>query len=136
MVGKKDIKEILKTHKINGKGHIIWVAFVNSGHVAVVGAGTDIGFFKNKKRGTWRILSKLDVDWYEDKVIIVPVRGLDNKSNGLINVKNVLKCRNGVEHCIGEYLIEKKDSILNYYSHKNYLERYWNECKKRNYEKE
>lgn len=126
---------IRKKCKIEEKGHIIWVAFVNTGHVAVVGAGTDISFSKNKKRGAWRVLCELDVEWYEEKVIIVPVRKLDNKSNGLKNVNNVLNCRNGVEHCIGEYLIEKKVSILNYYSHKNYSDRYWNECEQRKYKK-
>ena len=129
-----DYKKIMDTYKTNGEGHIVWVQFVNSGHVAVVGAGKDIGFPKNEIKGTWSILSKLsDVEWDTKNLIIVPVKGLDNKSNGLKNVKNILKCRNGVEHCIGEYLIEKKVPILNYYSHKNYSVKFWEKCEERNY---
>ena len=127
-------KDIMDTYGTNGEGHVIWVEFVKSGHVAVVGAGKDIGFPRNEKKGTWCILSKLlNVDWDVTKVIIVPVRGLNQESYGIKNVDNLLKCRNGIEHYIGEYLINSGVPVLNFYQHKNYSERYWNACKKRNY---
>ena len=84
--------------------------------VAVVGAGKDIGF---PEKGTIGILKsfadKGKVEWYKSKVIIIPKRGLDKESNGIKNVDNIFKCRNGVEHCIGEYLIENSVPILNYH---------------------
>ncbi len=129
-------KEINEKYETNAEGHIIWIQFVKSGHVAVVGAGKDIGFPKNKKSGTWSILSKLsNVEWNKEKVIIIAIRGLDKESVGLKNVDNLLKCRNGVEQCIGEYLIKNNIPILNYYQHRNYSEKYWNNCVQNNYQK-
>ena len=129
-----NFEDIMTYYNTNGEGHIIWIEFVKSGHVAVVGAGKDIGFPQNRNKGTWSILSKLsNVEWDKTKVIIIPIRGLDKRSFGLKNVDNLLKCRNGVEHCIGEYLIKNNVPILNYYQHRNYSEKYWNECEKNNY---
>ena len=55
-----------------------------------------------------------NIEWDASKVIIIPIRGLDVSCVGIKNVDNVLKCRNGVEHCIGQYLIENSIPILNY----------------------
>lgn len=133
LLEKIDYKKISETYGTNGEGHIIWVQFVISGHVAVVGAGKDIGFPKNENRGTWMILSKLsNVEWDRTEVVIIPIRELDMNSYGLKYIhkhgNNILKCRNGVEHCIGEYLIEKGVPILNYYQHRNYSEAFWQKC--------
>ena len=135
---KIDYEQISKDHGTNGTGHIIWLQFSNSGHVAVVGAGKDIGFSRNENKGTWSILSKIPhVEWNKEEVIIIPVRGLDKDSYGLKNVhkhgNNILRCRNGVEHCIGEYLINKGVPILNYYQHWNYSKEFWKRCEDRNY---
>lgn len=125
--------DICNKNKTNGEGHIIWVQFVKGGHVAVVGAGKDIGFPKGK-RGTWSIIKDVDgVQWETSEVIIVPIRGLDAGSVGIKNVDNVLKCRNGVEHCIGDYLIDNGVPILNFYQHKNYSDDFWLKCKKQCY---
>lgn len=126
-------KEIMEKYETNAEAHIIWVQFVKCGHVAVVGAGKDIGFPQSGKLGTGFILSGLHcVEWDKTKVIIIPVKGLDEK-NGIKNVDNILKCRNGVEHCIGEYLIKNNVPILNFYQHRNYSECYWGKCEKQNY---
>lgn len=137
---KIDYEQISKKYGTNGEGHIIWVQFASSGHVAVVGAGKDIGFPKNENKGTWSILSKISsVEWDRSEVIIIPVRELDKDSYGLKNIhkhgNNILKCRNGVEHCIGEYLIKKDVPILNYYQHRNYSERFWQKYEEGNYVK-
>lgn len=127
------ITEITKNSKINDKKHIIWITFVESGHVALVGAGNDIGFLTNKNYGTWRFLDHLNVKWDKSKVIVIPIRGLDIKSTGYKNVENILKCRNGVEHCIGKYLVDENVPILNYYQHNNYCDEFWEKCEKNNY---
>ncbi len=138
-------KGIGKDYGTNGEGHIIWIEFVKKRdvagkddkrkYVAVVGAGKDIGFPQKGATGTGFIFSKLlDIEWDKTQVIIIPVKDLDGESYGLKNVDNILKCRNGVEHCIGEYLIKEGVPILNYYQHKNYSEKFWNECEKDNYQ--
>lgn len=135
---KINYEQISEKYETNGAGHIIWVQFVISGHVAVVGAGKDIGFPKNENNGTWSILSKLpNVEWDRSEVIIIPVRELDQHSYGLKNIhkhrNNILKCRNGVEHYIGECLIKKDVPVLNYYQHRNYSESFWQKCEEGNY---
>ncbi|MCE3020141.1 hypothetical protein LW893_04210 [Parvimonas micra] len=129
----KITKEITKNSKINDEKHIIWIKFLKSGHIALVGAGIDIGFSTNKNYGTWRFLDHLNNEWDKSKVIVIPVRGLDIKSTGYKNVKNILKCRNGVEHCIGKYLVDENVPILNYYQHNNYCDEFWEKCEKNNY---
>ena len=129
-----DYETIMNNNQTNGEGHIIWIEFVNKGHVAVVGAGKDIGFPINKNSATAFLLSKFeDIDWDKESLIIVPIRNLDKRSYGIKYVENILQCRNGVEHYIGEYLIEHGVPILNYFSHKNYSDKFWERCKKNNY---
>ena len=139
---KINYEEIRTKYDTNGAGHLIWIQFTQSGHVAVVGAGKDIGFPKNPSRGTALILSKIkeekpEAEWDTNKVILIPIKGLDRESYGLKNIhkhgNNVLKCRNGVEHCIGEYLIKKGVPVLNLYQHKNYSDKFWGNCEKNNY---
>ena len=127
-------EKIYYEYNLAAKGHIIWVTFTNSGHIAVVGAGTDINFSKSRRCGTWWIIDQLNknIDWYKEKVIVMPIEGLD-KSNGLKNVDNVLKCRNGVEHYVGECLISFNIPILNYFSHRNYSENFWLARKQNDY---
>lgn len=127
-------EEIKNKYNTKAKEHIIFIQFVKTGHIAVVGAGMDIGFLRNENYGTWRVIRELPrIEWDDEEVIIVPVKGLDTKSVGIKNVDNILHCRNGVEQCIGEYLIEKNIPILNYYQHWNYSESYWKKCKNNNY---
>lgn len=129
-------EDIMKEYKTNNSGHIVWVLFTNTGHVAVVGAGKDLRFSHNKNSGTWKILNELkeknkDLEWNKSEVILIPIRGL--KSIGKKSLDNILLCRNGVEQLIGDCLIENNIPILNYYSHKNYCSSYWETCKKNNY---
>lgn len=136
----KNAEEIKEIHNKNKLGHIVWIEFVaDSFHVAVVGAGKDIGFPHNQSVGTWKILSQIkngekSVEWDMSEVIVAVIEGLDTGGFGIKNVNNILKCRNGVEHCIGEYLIEKNVPVINFYSHKNYSEIFWKKCELNNYE--
>jgi len=127
-----DYKEIMSDYGTNAETHLIWIQFTNSGHVAVVGGGKDISY--SKKRGTGRIIDSLEgIDWCTTHLIIVPIKNLNTKSNGIKCVDNVLRCRNGVEHFIGEYLIKESVPILNFYSHKNYSKEFWEICENNNY---
>lgn len=124
-------------YQTNAIGHIIWLQFTKQGHIAVVGAGKDIGFPVNAKSGTSYILKKVNLEWDKSNIIIIAIKNLDNKSVGLKNIKtfnnNVLKCRNGVEHYIGDYLITQNIPIINFYQHKNYSKHFWEHCVKHNY---
>jgi len=142
-IRKINYKEISRAYGTNDEGHIIWIAFVDKeyssgrkqSYVAVVGAGKDIGFSQNERRGTWRVLCHLGVKWNKTQVIIIPIRGL--KSIGIkregMKICNILECRNGVEHFIGEYLTGKGVPILNLYQHINYSKNYWDECKRNDF---
>ena len=142
-ISQINYKKISCDYGTNDDRHIIWITFVDKelsdgrkrNYAAVVGAGKDIGFSQNKKIGTWKILHNLGVKWDKSKVIILPIRGL--KSIGLkrdgIKINNILECRNGVEHFIGEYLVEKGVPIINLYQHVNYSKEYWDICKRNNF---
>lgn len=142
-ISQINYKKISCDYGTNDDKHIIWITFVDKelsdgrkrNYAAVVGAGKDIGFSKDNRRGTWKILCHLGVRWDKTKVIIIPIRGL--KSIGLkkegMKISNILECRNGVEHFIGEYLIESGVPILNSYQHINYSKSYWNKCKNYNF---
>lgn len=135
---KIDYKDIQKKSGIKKEHHIIWLEFVKGGHVAVVGAGKDIGFPTNLKQGTSAILAGIkDVEWDKSYVLLIAVKGLSEESVGLKNLdkfgNSILRCRNGVEHLIGEWLHEKNVPILNYFQHLNYSEKFWNNCKNNDY---
>lgn len=133
---KLDYEALMNDHRTNSAFHIVWVLFASTGHVAVVGAGKDIKFPAKGKSGTCQILNSViagEEKWKKSQMIIIPVRGLNTKSNGFKYVTNILHCRNGVEHCIGEYLIDNKVPILNKYSHRNYDHVFWEKCKSNGY---
>ena len=129
--------KIQEDNKTNAIGHIIWLQFTKQGHIAVVGAGKDIGFPIKSKSGTAFILNELNLEWDKSNIIVIAIKGLDHQSVGLKNIKefnnNILKCRNGIEHYIGDYLISKNIPIINFYQHKNYSENFWNNCINQNY---
>ncbi len=124
---KENLKEIRKKY---GERDIIWIEFAEDFPI-VVGAGIgDIGSVKdnlNKK-----ILERLKLQRRTDKMIVV----VDIEVNGIGKKPkcSILACRNGVETCIGNYLAEECNvPILNYYSHKNYTDKYWEKVKANNY---
>lgn len=130
-------EQISEKCKTSDAGHLIWIVFLKDGHVAVVGAGKDIGFPTKGKIGTGYILDCLriegkNVEWNKNEVIIIPIKGLTTSSVGIPKDKEhyrcLLECRNGVEHCIGEYLLKNNVPIINLYSHKNYSDSFWNTC--------
>lgn len=106
---------------------LIFIEFANNKNnknnkfVAVVGAGKDIGCYETSKTG--KILKESDNEWDEEELIIVMVEGL--KAVAASKVENVFECRNGIEHYIGEYLLENNIPIINMDSHKNFTDEGW-----------
>lgn len=125
-------KELDYKKVTDGSSHIIFIQFTTSGHIAVVGAGRDISFSKNKSYGTWRIISAIDgVEWDDKYVIVIPIQNIKNYR--IKKDENILSYRNGVEHYLGDYLLSKKIPILNYFQHKNYSDKFWKKCKENGY---
>lgn len=129
-----DFEKISKDYNTNDASHIIFLQIVEGGHIAVLGAGKDISFTKKvSKKGTWSIISKIDgIKWKTDEVILIPISKLCGI--GIQNVRNILECRNGVEHYLGKYLIDHNIPILNCDQHLNYSEKFWNKCLENNYD--
>lgn len=133
----------LQTWIKDNKDHIVFVAFTESGHVAVVGSGGDLEFPKIEEKAdseTPRLLYKVkkryESDWKDDKkpwewdkkrAIVVYIKELDEHG------EYVLKWREGIETYIGEELFENDVPIINAYSHRNWKMKYWNEWKENEY---
>lgn len=114
----------LTQKKLGKEGECFFIQFTDDGYVVVVGAGYDYGISKNDRYLNVKIINALDKKW-SNKAILVFVKGIKPVKGrcgaGYDNTcKHLLQCRNGVEMYLGEYLIEKKIPILNFYSHKNY----------------
>lgn len=96
--------------KINSdnKENIIWIKFNTSGIISVIGTGCDIYFTDATKNNTksGRINIALNQEWDDRFVLIFPLREFPDDLN-----------RSDIESGIGNYLIAKGITILDYYSH-------------------
>ena len=127
-----DYEQIKEEYNKNDASHIIFIQFTKKGHVAVVGAGKDMSFSKKVSRGTWAIISAIeDVEWDNEFAMVIPISNIKNCR--IKQDDNILTYRNGVEHYLGDYLLNEDIPILNYYQHKNYCDKFWKECKKNGY---
>lgn len=127
-----DFDKISSEYETNNASDIIFIQFTENGHIAVVGAGKDLAFSKNKSRGTWRVISTIKgIEWDTETVIVIPVQNIKNCR--IVTGENLLEYRNGVEQYLGDYLISNNVPILNYYQHKNYSDGFWDKCKGKNY---
>ena len=127
--GDTQLKE-LQTWIRDNKEHIIFLAFTESGHVAVVGKGNDLRFPKIKKNAsneTTRLLFKTKQKWDKNRSIVIYIKELNENGEG------VLKRIKGIETYIGEELLENEVPIINAYSHRNWKMEYWNKWKENKY---
>ena len=133
-MGIEDIPKLVRLNEVppydnmpkdkdRGMTSLIFIEFVKNGFVAVVGAGEDIGFSYKSKTG--RILEALKMEWDEESLIILTIKGLEAVAVSKVDSDNIFKSRNAVEHYIGEYLLRNGIPILNMYSHKNFTEEGW-----------
>jgi len=98
---------------------VVWIKFTSTGHVRVVGKGTDIGGKQNEKgEDLSSVLLTKEVDQQLDEsfVLIFPL------TPDILNAPQVknYQDRTGMVECgIGNYLISKGVPIIDYYSHNN-----------------
>lgn len=99
---------------------IVWIKFTKSGYAGVVAVSSDINFDipesireydKKNEDGKWLrnssgiIIHKLEQEWDESFVLIFPLHDMGKYQ------------RHDIEKAVGNYLIEQKVPLLDYYSH-------------------
>lgn len=106
--------------KLKGERDIIWMKFTKDGYLGVVATSNDVNFdipnssidynageSGNRKHTTSGIIiHSLDKVWNEDFDLVFPLEDIPKGFN-----------RSMIESGIGNYLIENKSSILDFYSH-------------------
>lgn len=121
-----NINKKIKTlyNHVNNEKDIVWMKFTKSGYLGCVACSNDINFQipKNKSNYTektnkkWKynssgiIIHSLRETWDTSFVLIFPLV----KTKGGLSRKE----RHNMEKKIGDYLIDKKVPILDFYSHK------------------
>ena len=93
----------LKPYGLSSASQLIWMRFANDGHLGVVAASNDINFDHDTR--SYRIIEPCKLDWDKSFVLIFPLSA------------NINYNRDEVETAVGNYLIENKVPILDYYSH-------------------
>lgn len=130
------VEAYLTQKRPDNDGECFFIQFTEDGYVVLVGAGYDYGISQNDKYLNVRIIDKLHKEW-SNKAILVFVKGIKPVKGrcgaGYETCEHLLQCRNGVEHYLGDYLLNNKIPILNRYQHENYCEEFWEECKNNGY---
>ncbi len=110
-----EYSEVENIDKIEDRDDIVWIKFTKDGYIGVIGTSRDIFFdipesedeYTDEKHTTSGIiLHHLGKKWDEDEVLIFPLFKIPSGLN-----------RSDIESGIGNYLIEKKVPILDFYSH-------------------
>lgn len=98
---------------------VVWIKFTSTGHVRVVGKGTDIGGKQNEKgEDLSSVLLTKEVGQHLDDSFVL-VFPLTPDVLNAPQVKNYQDKTGLVECGIGNYLISKGVPIIDYYSHNN-----------------
>lgn len=134
--GLKEIRKWEQDHK-EELSRSVFISFDKNNRVAVVGAGEKrLTFSKvkeNSKHTIAALMASCNCSWPKDdeKKVIRIVFDLDGIHRN--EVKNLLRCRDGVEFLIGEILIEKDVPIIDTLSHRNWKYEYWEDMKRKKY---
>ena len=117
---KIDYQEIQKAHALADKDDIVWLKFTEDGYLGVVAASADINFdlpldeseYHIQEKDGWLhntpgiLAHQLGKKWDASFVLLFP----------LANIPSGYK-HGDIERAIGNYLIDKKVPILDFYSH-------------------
>lgn len=122
--------EIKNANNLNDERDLVWIKFTKDGYIGVVAVSNDINFDipeskedYNKKievYNRWRkqyeekwqyntsgiIIHHLEKCWEDSFVLVFPLKNIPNNLS-----------RSDIERGVGNYLIEKKIPILDFYSH-------------------
>ena len=95
---------IKRQYNLNRQSDIVWLRFTNDGYLGVVGSSNDINY--DKDTNSYKLVKYVGCEWDENCIIIVPIPGINNHEE-----------RELCEKIIGNYLIDNKIPIIDYYSH-------------------
>lgn len=95
---------ILRQFNLKKQSDIIWMKFTTDGYLGVIASSNDINFDEDNSSG--KLINYVGKKWDNCKIIIIPLHIVNERSDRLL-----------IEKMLGNYLIEKKVPILDYYSH-------------------
>lgn len=113
-------QNIKEKNQLNDSRDIVWIKFTKSGYAGIVAVSSDINFDipesikeydQKREDGKWLrnssgiIIHKLKQEWDESFVLIFPLQDMGKYQ------------RHDIEKAVGNYLIEQKVPLLDYYSH-------------------
>lgn len=110
-----DYKKIKTDNQLTDKRDIVWMKFTEDGYLGVVATSSDVNFdiprdsseYKEKKyKSSGILVHQLNKKWDNSFVLLFP----------LSNIPHGYK-RGDIERAIGNYLIDKKVPIIDFYSH-------------------
>lgn len=113
---KSEYDKIPSYSKLKDEKDIVWIKFTKGRHLGVVATSNDINFnfpkskcdyVKKEYLTSGIIVHRLGEEWDMSFILVFPLIGLSKT-----------KKRKCVEYKIGNYLIDKKVPILDYYSHR------------------
>lgn len=106
---------------VKDKRDLVWIKFTSDGYVGVVASSNDINFqipidksvYDDKNQNKWKynssgiIIRELGKEWDKSFVLVFPIFRMPGSMT-----------RHGVEKAVGNYLINNKVIVLDYYSHR------------------
>jgi len=116
-----DYGRIKKENGLKDKRDIVWMKFTTDGYLGVVASSNDINFdiptsekdYDQKRYKTrWMhtssgiLVHQLQKEWDTSFVLVFPLRGIPD-----------LYKRGDIERAVGNYLIDQKVPIIDFYSH-------------------
>ena len=96
---------IKKEFNLKYPNDIVWIKFTTDGHVGVVAKSFDINFDYTTTSG--KLVKKVNHEWNTSFVLLFPL------THDILNQYT----KESIETAIGNYLIEKKVPIIDFYSH-------------------
>lgn len=107
-------KEIERMYNLEDERDIVWMKFTDDGYLVVVATSNDVVFNSPLSKNDYNddhdtsgiIVHYLGKKWNEKFILLFP----------LIRIPKYLN-RKDIERGIGNYLVDKKVSILDFYSH-------------------
>ena len=127
---EKFYNRIKDRHKLDCRRDIVWMKFTKDGYLVVVAGSDDINFQiptsksnytktndgnQKSERNKWKynnsgiIVHRLGKSWCKNYLLVFPLIGIQSDKN---------LTRGHIECGVGNYLINKKVPILDYYSHR------------------
>ena len=91
-------------NSITNKGNFIWLKFTTDNFVGVVAAGYDFNFSETNRSGGY--IKSVNKTWNTELLMVFPISELPKD-----------KSLREVERAVGNYLIDQKVPIIDFYSH-------------------